>query len=181
MSRDQTKTDHSHFDEKLKLRIENLPKSNPLKVLDLFSGNGQLWEEIQKRTGREILTLRIDKEKGKRGIYLMGDNRKFKLDFAQFDIVDLDAYGIPFYQLERVLSGPSRPKRIFITFIQSQFGRIPRGMLQALGYSDAMVKKIPTLFDKEGREKLLRYLAGKGIKSCKVYSSADGHKNYISI
>src|SRR5208337_1253379 len=114
-------TDHSYFEEKLKIRMEGLPDKNPVKVLDLFSGNGLLWSEIEKRTGREILVLRIDRQRGKRGTYLVGDNRKFNFDFSEFDVVDLDAYGVPFSQMERILTGDKKPGVLFITFIQSQW------------------------------------------------------------
>lgn len=174
-------TDHSYFEEKVQLRLDGLPDANPLKVLDMFSGNGLIWEEIQKRTGREILILRIDRERGKRGAYLVGDNQKFNFDFSKFDCVDLDAYGVPFRQLEKILSGPSRPRRVFITFIQSQWGTLPRKMLHALGYTDGMIKKVPTLFYRNGQEKFLQYLALKGVKKCQVYYTPDKRKNYVSI
>ena len=182
MSREaMVKTDHSHFEEKLKLRIDNLPDATPVKVLDMFSGNGLIWNEIEKRTGREILVLRIDRERGKRGAYLVGDNRKFNFDFSKFDCVDLDAYGVPFRQIEKILSGPSRPKRVFITFIQSQWGTLPRKMLNALGYTDRMIKKVPTLFNRAGQEKFLRYLALRGVERCQISYTPDKRKNYVSV
>jgi hypothetical protein len=129
----------------------------------MFPGNGLIWEEIQKRTGQEILVLRTDRERGKRGAYLVGDNLKFNLDYSGFDVVGAYAYGIPFRQLERIFSGTSKPKRVFITFIQSQWGALPRKMLNALRYTDAMIKKVLTLFYRNGQEKFLRYLALKGV------------------
>ena len=153
------KTDHSYFEEKVRLRISALPEGNPLKVLDLLSGDGRIWSEIQKRTGREIMVLRIDREPGKRGIYLQGDNRKYNFDFSEFDCVDLDAYGVPFPQLERIFTSERHPRVLFITFIQSIWGTLPRKMLNALGYTDRMIKKVPTVFNRAGQEKFLRYLA----------------------
>ena len=47
-------TDHSYFEEKVKIRMEGLPDVNPIRALDIFSGNGLIWSEIEKRTGREI-------------------------------------------------------------------------------------------------------------------------------
>ena len=177
----RVQTDHSHFEEKVKIRLDNLPEENPVKVLDLFSGNGLLWNEIQRRTGREILVLRIDRERGKRGAYLVGDNLKFNLDYGRFDVVDVDAYGVPFRQLERIFAQSSKPKRVFITFIQSQWGTLPRKMLNALGYTDRMIKKVPTLFNRAGQEKFLRYLALKGVQKCQISYTPDRRKNYVSI
>jgi hypothetical protein len=101
------KTDNSFFEEKMKLRVKNLPEGNPLRVLDLYSGNGLIWSEIEKRTGREIRVLRIDRERGRRGTYLIGNNLKFNLDPGAFDVVDVDAWGVPFRQLEKIFSSPS--------------------------------------------------------------------------
>jgi hypothetical protein len=181
MNNHQIKTDHSFFEEKVRLRIDNLPENNPLRVLDLYSGEGRLWKEIERRTGREILSLRVDQQKGKRGTYLMGDNRKFNFDFSEFDCVDLDAYGVPFTQLERIFTGERKPKVVFVTFIQSQWGTLPRKMLNALGYTDPMIKRVPTLFNRAGQEKFLRYLALKGVTKCQISYTPDRRKNYVSI
>ena len=181
MSRAATKTDTSYFEEKVKLRIDGLPHKVPVKVLDLFSGNGKLWTEIQKRSGREILVLRIDREKGKRGAYLIGDNLKFDLNCDKFDVIDVDAYGVPFNQLEKIFSKSSAPKTIFITSNQSLFGALPNKMLNGLGYTDAMIKKIPTLFYRDGQKKFLEYLGNRGISLVKMYSTPNGRKNYLSI
>lgn len=72
----------------------------------MFSDNGLIWEEIEKRTGREILILRIDRERNKRGTYLIGNNLKFDLDYEAFDVVDVDAYGVPFGQLKEYSGNP---------------------------------------------------------------------------
>jgi len=175
------KTDHSFFEEKVKLRLEGLPEGNRLSVLDMFSGDGRIWSEIKRRTGREILILRIDRDRSRRGAYLVGDNLKFDLDYSAFDVVDVDAYGVPFRQLDRIFAQSSRPKRVFITFIQSQWGVLPRKMLHALGYTDPMIKKVPTLFNRAGQEKFLRYLALRGVQKCAISYTPDRRKNYLSI
>ncbi|MBU1206457.1 MAG: hypothetical protein KKH04_05950 [Proteobacteria bacterium] len=140
-----------------------------------------IWAEIEKRTGREILILRIDRERGKRGTYLVGNNLKFDLDYDNFDVVDVDAYGVPFGQLERIFSKSSQPKMVFITFIQSQWGTLPRKMLNALGYTNGMIKKVPTLFYRAGQQKFLRYLASRGVKKCQISYTPDKRKNYLSV
>lgn len=177
----RVQTDNSHLEEKIKLRLDNLPPGDPLKVLDLFSGNGLLWEEIQKRTGRNILVLRTEKKPGKTGIYLIGDNRKFEFYFSTFDVVDVDAYGIPFDQMEKIFRWPTRPRAFFVTWIQSGMGQLPHKLLEALGYSREMVKKIPSLFNRNGQEKLFQYLALRGVKKVKIYFTADRRKSYLYI
>jgi hypothetical protein len=177
----KVQTDHSYFEEKVKLRLDGLPDKNPLKVLDMFSGNGLIWSEIEKRTGREILVLRIDRKRGKRGAYLVGDNRKFNFDFSEFDVVDLDGYGVPFSQLEKIFASEKKPRVVFLTFIQSEWGTLPRKMLNHLGYTDSMIKKIPTLFNRRGQGKFLQYLALRGVPKVQISYTQDKRKNYISV
>jgi hypothetical protein len=64
MSNPPTKqTDNSHLQEKVNLRIDNLPDLNTIKVLDLFSGEGLIWDTIKKQTSNDIKVLRIDQKK----------------------------------------------------------------------------------------------------------------------
>jgi hypothetical protein len=175
------KTDNSFFEEKVRLRADNLPPGEgPIRILDLYSGNGLLWAEVARRTPRPLEILRVDKAPGKTGIYLQGDNRKFPLDYRSFDIVDLDAYGAPFDILSRLLSCPPR-WAIFITWIQSGMGQLPKGFLSALGYMPAMVRKIPALFNRRGQDKLFSWLALHGATSVDIYHTPDNRKNYLCI
>ena len=41
-------TDNPYFDEKVKLRMDNLPAKNHIKVLDCFHGEGLIWDVIKK-------------------------------------------------------------------------------------------------------------------------------------
>lgn len=175
-------TDNSYFETKVKLRIDNLPKG-PCRVLDCFGGTGRIWETIKKRNPkRNIRVLRIDKKKDAGGVYLVGDNTKFlnALDPGQFNVIDLDAYGIPYKPLVWLFERSyGRPTTIFATFIQSVYGSLPAGFLADLGYSSAMVKKCPSLFYRNGFEKLKQYLAAKGVTKIKHYSDSSNRKHYL--
>lgn len=173
------KTDNSHFEEKIKLRLENLPQKNPISVLDMYAGTGSIWDEIKKRTDTTINVLGIEKKKINGKIYLIGDNQKYRIDYNCFDIIDLDAYGVPFAQLESIFSSTHKKTDIFVTFIQSMYGQLPSEFLISLGYTRQMIRKIPTLFNKRGDLKLITYLANHGIKKVKIYSTLDHKKNYI--
>ena len=51
MNRVRTKkTEHSHFLEKLNLRLASLPPKKEVKVLDCFAGQGKLWDQIKNTT-----------------------------------------------------------------------------------------------------------------------------------
>lgn len=173
--------DNSFFVEKVRLRIDNLPDKEPLRVLDLYAGQGKIWDEVRKKTGMQIKVLGIEKKKINGKIYLQGDNNKFRMDYDQFDVIDLDAYGIPFDQMQRVFISSIREKTIFITFIPTYWGALPHGLLVALGYSRRMIKKIPTLFNRHAPVKLMRYLASHGVTQVKIYTSQDHRKNYLCV
>lgn len=175
----QVQTDNAFFEEKVLLRLESLPEKPVIKVLDCFSGNGLLWAEVKKRSGKTIQVLRMDEKPDREGVYLKGNNTKYlaSVDLSLFDIIDLDAYGSPFKQLE-IIFKRRYSGIIHVTFIQSMMGVLNKNMLMQLCYTDKMIKKIPSLFNKNGLTKLLEYLYLKGsIEKVRIFS--NGRKNYF--
>jgi len=171
------KTDNSYFAEKVSLRIDALPNKKQIIVLDCFAGAGLLWNEI-KKTHKNIQVVPIEKESQKNKLALIGNNLKYlsSLDLSKFDIIDLDSYGIPFKQLE-ILFERKYKGIIIITAIQSGMGKLPNALLKKLGYTEKMIKKIPTLFNKNCVDKLKNYLYLCGIK--KVEGYFINRKNYF--
>ena len=178
----KVQTDNSHFEVKVKIRLDNLP-TGEINVLEGFGGDGLLWKEVKKRSpDRKIRVLRIDRKKDCKGIYLVGDNSKFlpAIDFSLFKIIDLDAYGVPYAQLRAIFERKRTGALIIhVTFIQTLYGCLPRPFLQELGYTEKMVKRCPSLFNRNGFEKLKRYLAINGVRKIERYSDQAGRKNYI--
>ncbi|MBA7476231.1 hypothetical protein ES707_11613 [subsurface metagenome] len=175
-------TDNSFLDTKIKLRIDNLPAGD-CNVLDCYTGTGLIWKTIKERTKRRINVLGMDLKK-LNGIYLHGDNLKFlaSMDISKFNIIDLDAYGVPYNQLKIIFSQKLQPETIvFVTFIQSIYGGLPHGMLMDLGYNSLMIKKCPAIFFRNGFEKFKQYLAIKGIGQIKHYSHKKKHYLCFSI
>lgn len=175
-------TDNSFFYDKIRLRVNHLPKKNRIKVLDAYSGDGKLWKEIIKISKKEIEIVRIDQKNNKKGIYLKGNNLKYlsMMNISEFDVIDLDAYGIPFKTLEIILDYHSRTKiniHIFLTFIQSMYGGLNKKMLLRLGYTKKMIKKCPSMFNKNGFEKFKAYLSLNNIK--KIIYRSHNKKYYI--
>lgn len=162
------KTDNSHLTEKIQLRLDtvNMIDKDYIRVLECFSGDGVIWDEVKKLTPKNIKILRMDQKPDKTGVYLKGDNLKFmkSMDFSVFDIVDLDAYGSPFKQLEIVFEKQYKGI-VHCTFIQSVMGNLDRKFLEQLGYPKRMIEKTPTLFSKNGMVKMERWLAKKGVKN----------------
>lgn len=171
-------TDNTFLEVKVKLRIDNLP-AGTCNVLDCYAGTGLIWRTIRERTQRRINVLGMDRKKLE-GIYLQGDNLKFlaSMDIRNFNVIDLDAYGVPYLQLKIIFSRKLHKETVvFVTFIQSVYGGLPYGMLEELGYSPTMIKKCPAIFFRNGFEKFKRFLAIHGIEQIKYYS--QDQKNYL--
>ncbi len=152
-------------------------------MLEAYGGKGLIWNEITKQTSgvKEIEIVSIEEKKYER-IYLRGDNRKFlkSMDLSSFDVIDLDAYGIPFEQLEIVFDKARDGKTshfVFVTFIQVMQGQLNKGLLNKLGYTNKMVEKIPTLFFRNVFQKFCNYLYFNGIRDI-IYRNG-GRKYYI--
>lgn len=104
------------------------------------------------------------------------------MPLERYDVIDLDAYGIPFLQLETILKYLSSTTAdykvvIYVTFIQSFFGRMVEKILYELGYSKNMIKKIPTLFSRNAFEKICDYLSMYQVQKIKYRCS--GRKYYF--
>jgi hypothetical protein len=179
LNRPATKTDNSFLETKIRLRIDNLPDDD-VHVLDCFSGSGRIWKRIKAELpDRDIQVLSIEKKR-QGGIYLQGDNVKFlsSIDLGQFNVIDLDAWGVPYRQLKTIFARQTRPGVVvFVTFCQSIFGRLPFGLLRDIGYSAAMIRKCPTLFNRNGFSKFRLWLAMQGIEQIKSYNR--GQKHYL--
>lgn len=173
-------TDNSFFFDKVMLRVNHLPNKKEIKVLDMFSGDGKIWNKIKQLCpDKQIEVLPIEKEK-RSGVYLRGDNLKFlnSLNLSNFDVIDMDAYGVPYTQLESVL-GRIKKTTLFITFIQTLYGCLPTKMLNKLGYTSKMIKRCPTIFYRNGFDKFKYYLRKKGIK--KIIHRTAANKHYICV
>ncbi|MBU0959796.1 MAG: hypothetical protein KKB31_07655 [Nanoarchaeota archaeon] len=177
----KVQTDNSYFFCKTKLRESFIKDIPDLKVLDCFHGTGRIWKQINNNRQNKISIIGIEKKKYKDEVYLKGDNIKFltNMDLSIYQAIDLDAYGIPFDQLE-ILFAKKYQGIVFITFIQSLFGQLPKGMLKVLDFTDKMIIIIPSLFNIDGFEKFKSYLWKRGIKQIS-FINPQSKKYYIAI
>lgn len=173
----KTNNDAEMLQAKINLRIESIKHLEQVNVLELFGGEGVLWSEVKKQTGKHIDILAIDKNKYKR-LQLQGENTKFidSIDLEIFDVIDIDAWGSPYKQLNMILKR-KYTGIVHATFIQTMMGKLSTDMLLNLGYTKSMVDKIPSLFNKNGIDKFKLYLANKGIREINIVSK--GRKNYL--
>lgn len=180
MSKQATKTnnDQKALKFKIELRLMSLPDKKEIKVLEAFGGEGVLWDAVKKKTDKKIRILSIDKNDYEK-VNLKGDNLKFlkSLDLNYFDIIDLDSWGSPVEQL-LILQEKKYRGIVHCTFIQTMFGGLSMSMLTRLGYTEKMIRKIPTLFNRDGMKKMEQFLATVfGIEKITIYS--QNKKNYF--
>jgi len=168
-------TDNSHLCAKVKLRAKYIPDED-IKVLDAFGGYGKVWNEVIKVTGRKNI-CRVGFDKQIRPGCIRGDNRKWMagMNLNLFNVIDLDAYGIPFDQMQ-ILFLNKYKGYVFFTFIQSMHGGIPIGLLSANGITKKMREQCPTIFSQIGWTLWLDWLAMNGIK--KLYHVTFDRKHY---
>lgn len=175
----KTNNDPSALEKKIQLRVNSILSLNTetVSVLECFGGEGVLWKEVQKRTDKRIRIFSIDEKKYKRFQY-QGDSLKVlpTLDLRKFDVIDLDSYGIPFEHCHIVLSRKYQGI-VHLTVIQSAMGNLPNALLEASGYTSAMMKKARTLLSKRGGEKFKQWLANKGVRTIETLNM--GRKNYF--
>lgn len=135
--------DNSHFEEKVRLRMEAVERicKKSVRVLDMFAGKGLLWKEVQKRTDKKIVILSIEKERGKNKRALTGDNVKFlsSLSPCDFDIIDIDAYGIPAKQIMWAAKGSAI---VIVTAILSVYGNTPFDLYKYYGIEKNIYNEI---------------------------------------
>jgi len=140
-------------------------------VLDAFHGHGAIWREISKIEPQIDSVVGIEKENGKGRGSIYGDNMKLlpRMDLSGFNVIDLDAYGCPYEQINAVLRNGTLMKGtvVFFTFIRTAKGSVDRRLLEKAGFSTAMIKKIPTIFNKYAEQALESYFAENGIKKYK--------------
>lgn len=103
-------TDNSFLGDKVALRLRHIPIKRILTVLDCYHGIGTIWKNVQEKYSGKISIVKIDKIKKDESFQLVGDNIKYLngMDLSRFDVVDLDAYGIPFEQLKSIFKKNTR-------------------------------------------------------------------------
>lgn len=176
------KTDNHYMADKVQLRIDHAPwhDAKALTVLDVFGGHGVVWSTIERITGQPIVRIGVDKRDDLLQAHLHGDNLKVMagLNLNAFDVIDLDAYGVPYEHL-RLLFDRHYHGCVFVTFITTVHGRLPNGLLLDSGFSEAMITKAPTLCSKRGWDIFKRFLARNGVTS--VVHRSKGRKHYLAV
>jgi hypothetical protein len=176
------KTDNDNLSKKLAIRLFAMnevgkPKTEPISVLDCFTGDALLWYYLIKESGYSIEHVGID-SLPKKGARYLGDNRRYlhKLPIDDYDLIDIDAYGVPYAQM-KILAERNYRGIVVGTFIQCVYGGLPYAMLEDIGYSRKMVRKITKLFFFICWNKWAAFLRILGYEDVHVFHCT--HKHYF--
>jgi len=163
-------TDNAHLEEKVYLRRQATKDLQTLKVLDLFAGENVLWShfECERYYG-------VEQQKGK-GKNLWADNRKVipSIDLSQFNVIDVDSYGIPFPQMEQIFSNPTLQNGTVIVYtcIGNSISALSTQMQKRFRIAE-MYKEAQTLFNDFGHEYFYAYLYDNGVRTVTEYKPND--------
>lgn len=165
------KTNNSYYDLKKALRKVDLPDKP--RVLDCYAGNHRLWDGVELER-----YYPIDKQLYE-NLSITADNIKImsSLDLSEFNVIDLDAYGIPTKQLEIIFESKFKGI-VYFTFIQSMFGALPNKLLIEYGFTLKMLGRTRSLFNKNGFAKFKNFLAKRGVKHIKYFNPRKTSKFY---
>lgn len=174
------KTDNHYTGDKVALRINHSPWNHEktINILDCFGGRGVIWRAVQRKSGNLINRTAIDKRNDIIDFHLHGENSKvlLGLNLSQYDVIDLDAYGIPVEQID-ILVDKKFKGTVFVTAIQTMHGMLPRKMLDDLGFPENISTKCPTLVGRRGWEYFKQWLALKGVSE--VIHRSKQRKHYL--
>lgn len=117
-----------------------------LRVLDAFAGNGRLWRDVAGRTTTKLEVASIDKRSMNR-LNMRADNRRVlaAIDLDYFDVIDLDAWGVPAEQVQTIAQRGYRGPIIW-TCIAVVFGLMPAAVTESEGIPSEWRDVSSTLF-----------------------------------
>lgn len=174
------KTDNDLLSDKVALRASNIDlcKDRPIRVLDCFGGHGVVWSCVARKTGKIIDRVAIDNRTDLKDFHLHGDSIKVLagIDITQFDVIDIDAYGVPCDEIKLVVESGFRGT-IFVTAIQTMNGCLPFVMLESLGFPREILKKAPSIPARHGWSLFRQWLALIGVE--KITHRSKGRKHYL--
>jgi len=170
-----TNNSNRTIDIKIELRKRALDMARNNRVLEAFAGDGVLWDAVQSKYGLTVQRTRVDRKKGYRGAYIVGDSLQVmrSIDVHSYGIVDLDDYGVPVTHLAHLIDiGYSGV--VVITALLSGLSKPPRLLLSKLppSWRDVFGSQRTITI----RELIADYLHEHGLQRWQVYEYNNAHK-----
>lgn len=170
------KTDNANLAHKIFLRIQATANLEKLRVLDLYAGNNTIWNSFncERYYG-------IEQVKGK-GRNLHATNIKVipNLNLESFNVIDADAYGTPYEQVELIFENKTlaRGSVIIYTSIVAKLSSLTTACVEKNNLQK-INKKARTLTALKTHELFYAMLAGYGISEVYKYEEYNQYvKHY---
>lgn len=136
----------------LRLALVDALKKDTLRVVDAYAGTGFLWKQVQAaRPHVRLHMTAIEQKRNGRLDIINGDNLRVlpSLPLADYDIIDLDAYGAPTKQLAIVAqAAPHVP--VLITCATSKVGLVAYDLLATAGIPPEWERDVIKVFRELG-------------------------------
>lgn len=181
MNQRSTKTDNKSVNDKIFIRREAIKPLPTVKVLDLFAGRNVLWNNIPTDS-----YFGIDISRGK-GQNLVADSHSLfdSLDLFNFNVIDVDSYGISFDIYKKILSRKDIADGtvIIYTAITNEFTNI-RNEAKEEFHFQSFYEKAPSLFNARAIEFFYEMLSNHGVKEVNYYEIKDHytkHYGYFTV
>jgi len=173
-----TQRHSSAFSAKVDLRARAIEGIDNPRILDAYSAGSALWRAVEKLTGKTLRTLSLDTTA--EGTFKIDNRIALRgLDLDLFDVIDLDAYGTPWPQLDIVMRRGFRGTLVG-TCIRLNRGWISKGLAVSGGMSAEMYKACPPLASRFAKEILLNYLCLFRVDMVRLYHYRRGRYMYFS-
>jgi len=163
---------------KAALRAACLPDKDAVRVLDAYAGEHDLWDLVADvRPDVNLSVLHVESRRGVHRANLVLDNERAlaSLDLGSFDLIDLDAWGVPAAQMHAVaqsdFAGP-----VTWTAILVGMGAVPSAVIGASGVPAEWRKEAASLWSKvHHRPMWIEYLGTLGWERSLVMATDGLH------
>ena len=172
--RTSKQTDNTFVDIKVRLRKEATANIKELRVLDCFAGENNMWRGFD--TAR-YYGIEMVKGKGK-NLHLNNLNAIKSLDLSGFNVIDLDAYGIPFMQVSEAAKNPTfnGDALFFYTATADNMSNLPARAVRELGLR-GIYKENKTMLNRQGLALFYEFLKMHGVDKAHYYEKTKGSRN----
>lgn len=164
-------TDNTCLASKIDLRRDAVVGLKVVNVLDCFGGENKLWSAIPHNR-----YFGIEKQKGK-GKNLQADNTRVleSLDLSQFNVIDLDTWGVPDLQIAQMFRRTTLQPgtRIVVTCITGPMNGLGMTLMTYYNLKEIWARS-RSILNTCVNEMFLGYLYDLGVRRMVGFSQDDG-------
>ena len=165
---------------KVAQRLAALPPGDPVRVLDAYGGDGDIWRHVARLTDTPVEVTSID-QTARRRTQLAVDNRRYlaSADLSRFDVIDLDAWGFPAEQLA-IVADQQYPGTIHYTACSMSISLTSHAIIAAAGIPLDWLKTVTYLIHRRASQvdQWLEFCSRLGFPDHVVAETADGGARY---